>query len=250
MLLDLIHAGLGWPIASALILFSALSSFITAAFGMGGGVLMLALLANLLPAAAVIPVHGLVQLGSNTGRAAIMWRHARRDLLPPFVIGGIAGVIMGGLMVVQLPRGWLLVVLGVFVLYTVLGQPPGFLRRSAWLVGWASSVLTMFVGGTGPIVAAFVRAQQMDRMGYVGTSAVLMTLQHLLKSLTFAGLGFAFAPWLPLIALMILFGFAGTVLGKRVLLRTDEVRFQRILTVILTLLALRLIWTGAVDLTG
>ena len=55
-----------------LIAASLVTSFITAAFGIGGGVVLLAFLALVLPPVALIPVHGVVQLGSNGGRVAIM----------------------------------------------------------------------------------------------------------------------------------------------------------------------------------
>lgn len=247
---DLLHAGLGWPVAAALLAVSFASSFITVAFGIGGGAVMLAVLATLLPGAAIIPVHGLVQLGSNVGRAAIMARYLQTNVVWPFAFGALIGVALGGLFVVQLDPAVIQIGVGAFILWTVLFKPPGFLRRSAAITGVFSSFLTMFFGGTGPFVAAFVRAQGIDRMGYVATHATLMTLQHLLKTLAFGLLGFAFSGWLGLIALLIAFGFLGTLAGKQVLTRIDERRFKLVLSVILSVLALRLIYAGGVSLLG
>ncbi len=101
-MMEMWHAGLGWPTASALLAVSFASSFITIAFGIGGGAVMLAVLATLLPAPAIVPVHGLVQLGSNAGRAAIMTRYMRFDLLGPFALGALIGIVLGGSVVVQL----------------------------------------------------------------------------------------------------------------------------------------------------
>ena len=47
-------------------------SFITVVLGIGGGALLLAIMASFLPAAALIPVHGVVQFGSNSTRAALL----------------------------------------------------------------------------------------------------------------------------------------------------------------------------------
>ncbi|MCD8513817.1 MAG: hypothetical protein LRY63_11220 [Nitrincola sp.] len=47
-----------------LILSAAITSAITASIGIGGGILLLAIMAIVIPPAAVIPVHGIVQLGS------------------------------------------------------------------------------------------------------------------------------------------------------------------------------------------
>lgn len=250
MSIDILNAGLGWPVASALLLVSFASSFITVAFGIGGGAVMLAVLATLLPAAAIIPVHGLVQLGSNVGRAAIMRRHLYLPVVAPFAAGALVGVALGGVFVVQLDAAMIQIGVGLFILWSILFRPPAFMRKSAAIAGGFSSFLTMFFGGTGPFVAGFGKTLGLDRMAFVATHATLMTLQHLLKTIAFGLLGFAFSQWLGLIVLLIATGFLGTVAGRLVLTRIDERRFIIALNAILTLLALRLIYAGAVDWIG
>jgi uncharacterized membrane protein YfcA len=244
----LLHAGLGWPIASALLAVSFASSFITVAFGIGGGAVMLAVLATLLPAPAIIPVHGLVQAGSNIGRAALMRAHLHIDVVGPFALGALAGVAVGGLTVVQLDAGVIQVGVGLFILWSILFTPPAFMRRSGAVAGGASSFLTMFFGGTGPFVAAYVRSLGLDRMGFVATHATLMTIQHLLKTVVFGLLGFAFSTWAAFVALLIGAGFLGTVVGRQVLARIDEKRFRLVLNAILAVLAARLIYAGTTRL--
>lgn len=247
---DLLHAGLGWPVAGSLLAVSFVSSFITVAFGIGGGGVMLAVLAVLLPAPAIIPVHGVVQLGSNIGRAALLSRHLYLPVVAPFGVGALIGVALGGTFVVQLDPAAIQIGVGCFILWSILARPPAFMRRSAGIAGGFSSFLTMFFGGTGPFVAAFVKTQGLDRMGFVATHATLMTLQHLLKTVTFAILGFAFARWAGMIGLLILFGFLGTVTGRQVLTRIDERRFVIALNAILAVLAIRLIYAGGVEYLG
>ena len=53
------------PTDILLIATSFIGSLISAALGIGGGTLMLAVIAQTLPVAAIIPVHGVVQFGSN-----------------------------------------------------------------------------------------------------------------------------------------------------------------------------------------
>lgn len=249
MTAEMFHAGLGWPVAGAIVALSFVTSFITAAFGIGGGAVMLAVLATLLPAPAIIPVHGLVQLGSNVGRAALLLRHLFRPVLVPFTLGSLVGVALGGSMVVQLSPATIQIGVGGFILWSVLATPPAFMRRSAALAGGFSSFLTMFFGGTGPFVAAFVKAQGLGRMAHVATQSTLMTVQHLLKTIVFGLLGFAFSDWFALIALLIAAGFLGTLAGSRVLARIDERRFKLALSGILVVLALRLIWGGVTAMT-
>ena len=77
---------------------------------------------------------------------------------------------------------------------------------------------------------------------------MLMTVQHLLKTVVFGFLGFAFGQWMPLVAAMIVSGFLGTVAGRQVLARIDEKRFKLALNATLIVLALRLIWSGAMGI--
>jgi len=243
-MVDTLHAGLGWPIAGTLLAVSFVSSFITVAFGIGGGAVMLAVLATLLPAAAIVPVHGLVQLGSNAGRAAMLVKYMRLDLLGVFMGGAVIGILLGGSVVVQLHPGWIQIGVGGFILWSVLATPPAFLRRSGLITGVFSSFLTMFFGGTGPFVATYIKAQKLDRHAHVATHAMLMTVQHLLKTIAFGFLGFAFSTWAGLIGLLIAFGVLGTLAGRLVLARIDEKRFVFALNAVLTILALRLIYSG------
>lgn len=247
-MIDVWHAGLGWPTAAILIAVSFASSFITIAFGIGGGAVMLAVLATLLPPAAIVPVHGLVQLGSNAGRAVIMTRYMRFDLLGPFAIGALIGILLGGSLVIQLDAGWIQLGVGLFILWSVVSRPPAFLRRSGMVTGVFSSFLTMFFGGTGPFVATYVKSQDLERHAHVATHAMFMTLQHLLKTVAFGILGFAFSLWAGLIVLLIAAGVLGTLVGRVMLSRIDDRRFRIVLNVILTLLALRLIYAGTTEI--
>ena len=71
-----------------------------------------------------------------------------------------------------------------------------------------------------------------------------MVVQHLIKIVVFGLFGFAFGPYLGLVGAMVASGFVGTVIGKLVLLKMNDVLFHRVLSVLLTLLALRLLYQG------
>jgi len=217
---------------------------LTAACGIGGGAVLLAVMAQFMPVSELIPVHGVVQTGSNLGRSVVMLPSVRWDLLWWFVLGCLLGAFVGGQLVISLPKDLLRFVLGVFILFTVWGPAPRFSQSSRPLLavgGSVSTILTMFVGATGPFVVAFLRAFQLPSLALVATSAVCMVTQHFLKVIVFGVLGFVFSPYLHLIILMIVSGFLGTLIGRKLLLKIDEKKFQYGLNIILTLLAVRLI---------
>jgi uncharacterized membrane protein YfcA len=71
-----------------------------------------------------------------------------------------------------------------------------------------------------------------------------MVAQHTVKIIVFGLLGFAYAPYAGLIVAMIATGFLGTLVGRKLLHGMGDERFQKALKIVLTLLALRLIWSG------
>lgn len=232
---------------------SFLTSALTAAMGLGGGVALLAVMASVMPPAALIPVHGVVQWGSNAGRAVIQRRYVAWTLVLPFTLGSLLGALAGGQMVVVLP-GWLLKgVVALFVLYATWAPrlKLGDLGPLAFGAGGAAATfLTMFVGATGPFVGALLAPKPLDRLQLVGTFAVCMTLQHGLKILAFGLLGFAFGPWAGLIAAMTATGLLGTLAGTRLLRRLPERTFRLGFRWVMTLLALQLLASTAWALLG
>ena len=234
-----------------LVAMSALTSFITAAAGIGGGIVLLAVMAALVPVAAVIPVHGAVQIGSNAGRTAIMLVHVQWKILLPFVLGAVGGASLGGLTVVQLPAPVLKMGLACFILWSVWRPKSSAAGQVAVIVtGAFSSFLTMFFGATGTFVSVMVKTLKLDRMQHVATHSACMVTQHVIKIVVFGLLGFAFKPYLGLIIAMVLSGFVGTIIGKQFLLKMNDVLFHRVLAIILTILAIRLLLDGLVNLSA
>jgi uncharacterized membrane protein YfcA len=237
--------------ALALLCLSFFTSALTGALGLGGGVMMLAAMTQLLPPAVLLPVHGVVQIGSNLGRSVLMRRDIARPLVLPFLLGSVAGVALGAQVVDLMPRPAMLVLLGAFVLWSVWSprlRPARLPPRWFAAAGALSSFCTMFLGATGPLVASFLVPDPLTRQQVVATHAAFMTLQHGLKVFAFTALGFAFAPWLPMLALMIALGFAGTMAGRTLLDRMPEHRFARAFKLVLTALALKILADGVAGL--
>lgn len=231
--------------AGILILASIVTSGVTAAFGIGGGIMMLVLMGLFLPVAALIPVHGIVQFGSNAGRAFRMRRFVTPSVIAPFAIGGLAGALLGGSVVTALPDAALKTGLAVFILLiTWIKLPPLPASGSPWIFaagGAISTALTMFVGATGPLVAALMAKAFDTRQKVVANGAIALAIQHMLKVAAFGVLGFNLAPWLPLTLAMIVSGYVGTLVGAHLLERMDEARFRFWFRIAVTALAVELL---------
>lgn len=247
--LNIVPGVTGWEFLGLTVL-----TFFTSAFGvvagLGGGVMLLAVMTTIFPPATLIPLHGAVQFGANVTRIWLMWRDALWTVAPIFAAGAILGAFIGGQVVVALPKALLQGILGVFLLYvcwapkfTVAAPSKG----RFFILGVAGTLITMFVGATGTLLAPFFRGATKDRIEFVATSAVLMTFVHGLKVVVFGVLGFAFGAYLPLMVAMIAMTFFGNYFGRALLSRMPEQLFTRIFQVVLTILAVRLIYAGLVD---
>ena len=227
----------------ALCAISFLGSFMTAAFGLGGGTLNLATMALIFSPAVLIPVHGVVQLGSNFGRAFLMYKNVKMEIIPSFILGTIIGTLVGGNIVIELPTQTLQIFLAIFIFYTVWAPKllVNKLKKISFLsVGVFGAFVTMFVGATGPVITPFVIATSNGRRQIVGTHAVLMSIQHTFKIVAFGFIGFSYIQYIPIIFALIILGFIGTFIGKHTLNWLSDGIFEILLKVILTVMALKL----------
>jgi uncharacterized membrane protein YfcA len=230
-----------------LTLASFSTAFIGVFTGTAGGLILLAIMAVTLPPALVIPVHTVVQLGSGVTRTLIMWRHVMRATLLPFLLGSVAGAFAGANVFIAMPVSSLQLILGVFILVVTwmpaLGRIGAERGRFAAL-GFGATFLGVFVSATGTLVTPFVASAALDRRAHAATMGALMTLVHIAKLAAFGFIGFSIGTYAPLIVAMIVSGAAGNWLGEEALLRTTEQRFRIVLKLILTLLALHLLWNA------
>lgn len=244
--------GIGLATAWLIIGASMLTSLLSGMFGVGGGTILLALLAILVPPVALIPIHAVVQFGATSSRTILLLRHIQGQTLLPFAIGTALGSTCSGLLFIQFPPWLIQYTVAGFVLWSVSGAIPVFNRKHIVLAGMVSGFLTILFGATGTFVSAFIKGMRLPALKHVGTHSAMMCMQHGLKIVVFGTLGFAFGPYLPLLAMMLLSGLAGTLLGKNALMRIGDKWFKPVLNSILLVLALRLLWqaTAALLATG
>ena len=245
--LTLLPDGFSSISAIILVLASFFTSGLTAAAGVGGGMLMLALMTYLIPVTALIPIHGLVQLGSNAGRTWIQRAHIDWGIAGYFLAGSIPGAVAGAMLSVQLPQHSLQLLLGVFIFILVWMKFPPLRSASRAVVASGGAVTTfvsMFAGATGPLVAVFLNRLFVEHRRLVATHGATMTAQHALKIVAFGLFGFVFGQWLPLIAAMILSGYLGTRAGTLVMNRLPERQLKQIFKWTLTLVAVDLVRRG------
>ncbi|WP_425410609.1 TSUP family transporter [Hyphococcus sp.] len=249
---DLVFLPDNLPVWAALvaIIASFFTAALTAAFGLGGGLALLALMSVIFPPSAVIPVHGVAQAGSNAGRLLLQRRDVIWRIVLIFSAGGAIGAGVGGRLAVEAPVWLLRGGVACFILVSVWGPRPKKLTlgpATFFTTGAIAAFLTMFFGATGPIAATMLSAAQLDRLNLVATHAACMVIQHAFKIIAFGLLGFAFGQWTFVIIAIVISGFAGTYVGTHFLRKMPEATFKSGFKQILTVIAIYLLIAAAVE---
>lgn len=228
-----------------LILISFFTSMGTAVLGLGGGLILIACMPDLLPPVAIIPVHAIAQLASNFSRAAFDFRSIRWEYGLSFFLGSLLGGILAAQLALQINLDYIPLFIAAFILFNVWGGGIDIgrkLKGEFFTIGLIQTSLGMLVGATGPMGHSTLIRKQVEKDQLVVTSALFMTITHAIKIVMFMFLGFSFAQYwalsLGMAAAVIMGSYVGTHMRKRV----PEKHFRSLLKVLLTLLALRMIY--------
>lgn len=230
--------------AFVLIVINLLCAFISTALSLGGGLLMLVSLSFFVPPAALVPVHGIIQLGSNFARIFVSLKDLDIKIILPFMGGTLIGSYFGANIVDILSPAIGQIGVGLFIMYSLFGKFPKLGKKYIFFGGVASSTMSVIFGASGPLVATLIKNMNFNPLKHVATHGSMMTFQHLFKSFAYFFIGFSFQQYLPLVTVMILVGFLGTYLGKLVLISKGQSYFKKILSIILFFGSIRLIYFG------
>lgn len=234
------------PASVAVLLVAALlTSTLSGMAGMAGGVTLLAVMTATLPVGLVVPLHGVVQLASNSSRIGILLPSVRWPVIGYFA----PTVAVGALGAALLWRGdlpFFRAGIGAFILLFLAWRrwSPRLRSLPVWTyapLGLATGFLGLFVGAVGPMVAPFFLRDDFRKEETVATMAVAQAWVHFVKLPAFLALGFSYRPHLGLLAALMACTVAGNWLGTRLLAKFSEKGFALFFEGVLAAVALSLI---------
>lgn len=205
---------------------------------------MLLILVAVLPTEQVIFVHGVIQLFSNGFRTLLFKSSIDYAILKAFLPATLIGVGLGAMLSLDLPAAVIKIAIALFILLSVFKLIPALSGRGWGFGGFITGFLTMFVGATGALVGAMAKASKTNRQEMIATMASLMTLQHGLKVLLLVALAPILTIDFLLLGFMLLAGFAGTWVGKKIGKRLSNSLFDKMFSIILALFAVKLLFEG------
>jgi len=231
-------------------LLAFLTSALTGVIGMGGGLLLLIVMTEFLPFAALIPVHGINQLVTHSSRALISLKDIQRRNTIHFALGAIVGSIVGAQFIMSVSESLFKMLLGVFVLLCLIipyfKNPPALPFK--WpIVGAITSFCGLFVGATGLLIAPFYLTEKLTKEQLVATKAASQVFIHSTKVAAFFFVGFTIGPYLLLIILMCIMSFLGSVVSKRILNNVSDKIFGLLFRIAIIVLSARLIYMGVIE---
>ncbi len=225
---------------------ATLTSVITALAGLGGGMLLLALMAQIFPPAILIPLHGIAQCFSNASRGILFRKGIQKAYLLPFLLGSLVGAALIAPFVVFIPATVGALLLGVFVLLTTwFPNQLSAEKLPSWLSGAVTSGLGVVFGAVGPMVMSALPKQHWSKEEITGTYGVATAFQHGFKVLAYIAVGVQLNDYLAHIVVLFVGAWVGTLIGARLLMQVSEVGFKRLLKWVLTLLGIRLVLINA-----
>lgn len=218
------------------------TSFITGVIGAGGGLLLIAILPSFLPLNAIIPIHGLNQITSNLSRAYFGYKDIQYHVIRPFVIGSFVGVgvFAYGLTIVSLT--YIPLVIGIYILMSLWSQKFNDILmkyENYYLIGFFQSGLSVIAGTTGQLTMTKLLKEFKDKDKVVATSAILMSITHILKIIVFFYFGFAVYDYLSIIASMIISSIFGSYVGTKLRHKINGKKLIFVLKLVLSILALK-----------
>lgn len=230
----------------ALGVFSTLTSLLTAVAGIGGGMLLLALMAQLFAPAILIPLHGIAQFFSNANRGVIHRNKLEWSYLKPFIIGSAIGAFAFVPLVVFVDATIGAIAVGLFILLVVwFPQWLNVSRLPPLLSGGLISGLGVLFGATGPLAMSAHPKANWSKEQIVGNHGAAMAFQHGVKVIAYLVAGVQLYQYLWHIVVLFFGAWLGTFAGTHLLKRIADARFKTMLKWVLTLLGLRLIVANA-----
>ncbi len=232
----------------ALFALCATTSAITSALGVGGGMLLLVFLSNLLAPNLVVPIHGATQLVSNVSRLALDWRLVPwRKMMLPFIPGALVGAVLGYFTLGWFSFKYLPLILGVFILlitWTRLIHALGVMFNRMLVLGAWMTGTSLFIGSMGLMLPPILLHKGLKKDEVILTQSAMMGMMHALKVATYVATGFAFFSYGQMMALMLTGSLCGTYAGKFMRGRINEQRGVWILKWVTTLAAIQLVLTA------
>ena len=240
-----------------LITAALITSSISAVLGMGGGIILLGIMAIMIPQGfLVIALHGIIQLVSNLTRTYVFKKYLNFNIINQFLIGSFIGLVISSFIILFLVKyfnvnsaneikvDFLKPLIGLFIIWYLFIKGPKKSKdnKSFYFVGGISGISTVFIGATGPLIAPFFLNKKLTKENIIANKAACQAITHLGKIPLFIYFfNVNYISESNILIPLILAVFIGTNLGKTILRYIPEDIFKLCFKISLFLIAVKLV---------
>lgn len=226
--------------------YTLFTSTLAGMMGLGGGTLLIAIMPIYLPGSAIVPIHGLVQLASNSSRMLFSLKAVAWNLVNKFIAGSLLSIALIGLLLANIPTRYIPVFIALYILLNLWVPPFNRLIRkyeNFYIVGLVQGGLGLLIGATGPLaVPLLAKELHGDKDRIVATNAFFMGFSHFAKLIVFGLIGFSFTGYGWLLMTMIVGAVLGSWLGTLLRGKINSDLFAKLLNYVLTALAFNMLY--------
>ena len=240
-----------------LIIAALITSSISAVLGMGGGIILLGIMAIIIPEGYMaIALHGIIQLASNSTRTFVFRKYLKKHITTKFLIGTLSGSLISIIIIIvlinflqikyasEIKVDSLKPLIGIFIIWNLFFKKKikTMKLQSFKIAGFIGGISSIFVGAVGPLIAPFFLNKKLTKENIIANKAACQIITHSTKIpifIYFFNVNYIkeYNLLLPLICAV----FLGTNFGKIILSFIPEEIFKKLFKLALLIIAIRLI---------
>ncbi len=153
---------------------SFFTATLSAIIGMAGGIVLLAIMTFFLDLSVIVPIHGIVQLVSNTTRTLSLYPYIEKRIFFPSLIGLPLGTFVSTQIIAHISNREIFYFLIAALIFYTLFKPKKLpkLKIPFWSFGILSlvaGILNPLIGATGPFTAPFYLRDDLSKEQIIAT---------------------------------------------------------------------------------
>lgn len=212
-----------------------LTSILSGVMGMGGGLILMALYALVLPVNLAMSLHGFTQFFSNGSRTLMHYKKVQPYLVVQYLVGGILAITILSMIKFSPSKRMVLIALGIVPFFSLLPKISTYFDitkdNRSYLCGFIVSSAQLLVGASGSLLDIFYISSPLNRHTIIANKSITQTIGHIFKMIYYMIIlgGFSefikFSPYT--LAMIVVATVIGNYLGKLILKRMNEDSFRR-----------------------
>lgn len=191
--------------------------------------------------AAIIPIHGVTQLASNSSRLLFSLKDIYWPYIPPFLVGAMVGTALFGVFLVNLPSDYIPLLISSYLIISLWLKPISNMMskiENLYTIGCLQVGLGLVVGAPGPMTITLLMKKLQDKNQIIATASLLMAFTNINKIVVYGLLGFQFFAYLDIMLLTITGATLGSYIGTKLRHKIPNKPFMRGLKWLITSMAM------------